>query len=1078
MFSRNLLRDIALRSLCWPILLSLHAAAQAAPSRLVDVKAGGGLAVHVGATDTSVAAHFAGSGRWLTLLLPASAETADGLRAQVARKKLAGWVTVAAFDGALPLADHMANVIVVESSTKVAETEILRALVPVRGQAFLSGGRTLTKPMPASMDGWTHFFHSASGNKVSRDTAIRVPDGLRFIAGPRLQDRNGGNGWRLDRGIATAEWNYTLHDKDHPQLVVEARDAFNGALLWQEVEAVPRGGRGSGKTKPFILSDGRLLRIADDGKVAKIAAVDPETGRTLRVYDSSLNIRGDRYAGRDQQFTYHDGRIYQADERNLVCFDAETDEVKWRYEHDRGLALTRPIVAAEPGLLIVGDSPGWRRFENQERRINLFSGRYPGTQVDALLAFDLETGRKAWTCEAPAELRDFDRVEVNPDKRKAFPNKAKLHAIAYHAGRVFGLFACDANWGNPSVIWSVDATSGTTLWVAACGPVGSKWRQRFDMFLLDDGTLFTYGHGWSRMDQATGKLLAIGNSGGNARCDTGACTVNLVTAGFGNYFDLASDQLRWTKRDLARGQCGGWGTPAYGMMYYHGSGCGCFFPLRGNLALHHAPAVEPIPDAERLTRGPATSTKLGAGAAAADWPAYLYNGQRRAWAPNDGPRGLKEAWRLTIGEPIAPDVRGVRQDWLNCGIYNGPVLAPVIAGGRVFTADRDRHRGVAVDARSGQLAWGFQAGGRVLTTPTYSRGRVVFGARDGYVYCLDAATGELAWRFFAAPRQRFLLAYGQIESVWPVHGCLPVLDGTVVATAGYHGEADGGVWAWGLDLASGEIRWSRRLNRPLRDWKTFEPKKESDGQVVYRVKDDEHPLASRNQSNGSYHPTKVRNIDLPFYDDEVAEVGLQALVAATGEPSERGVKDRMVIVGERYPFLDMESEYRSGPHGTGWIGLRFGEIDFRDGYRVAHDGRQVMMIASGRDHTKGPGLFLIDPVTAKPDRWGRVVPRERTPFAHAVKTVGRGADSLALGGNFAYVASEGHLIRPWGAGERPRRRWRKGEAIPGHLEVFDLARGERIGSIELDAAVINNGLAVAAGRLYAVCEDGTLRCYE
>ena len=48
----------------------------------------------------------------------------------------------------------------------------------------------------------------------------------------------------------------------------------------------------------------------------------------------------------------------------------------------------------------------------------------------------------------------------------------------------------------------------------------------------------------------------------------------------GNYFDLTGDALRWKRNDLARGQCGGWGTPAYGMVYHHGSGCGCFWPIR------------------------------------------------------------------------------------------------------------------------------------------------------------------------------------------------------------------------------------------------------------------------------------------------------------------------------------------------------------------------------------------------------------------------------------------------------------------------------------------------------------------
>ncbi|MEM7391657.1 MAG: PQQ-binding-like beta-propeller repeat protein, partial [Verrucomicrobiota bacterium] len=1015
----------------------------------------GGLAVQLGADHGDWAIEQARTKRRLTLVLTKDRETAIRIRKQVRRSGGAGWVTVAEHldPGRIPLADHMANLIRIEPNARpLDETEIRRVLVPVRGTARWSDGRTLTKPMPTTMDGWTHFFHGPDGNKVSRDTAIRVPNGLRFIAGPRLQDANGANGWRMDEGIACTAWNYIITDKYKPQLVmVEGRDAFNGALLWQRLEGVERGGSISKKTKPFILDDGRVLRVQDDGKeTAKIAAWDARTGRHLRTYQSSLNIRIDQYKGREPQFTYSAGRIIQTDERKVVCFDAETDTVIWSHEHDRGMGLTRPTVAEDLGLVFIGESPGWRKFKDRELRMALFEGRYPGTQLDALLAFDLKTGDLTWRCETPAELRNFDLVERLKPHSKNRPNKAKLHAIAYREGRIFGLYACDANSGNPSVIWAADARAGKTLWVAACGPEGDGTREMFDLFLLDDGTIFTYGHAWARIDQATGRLIAFGSNGGNARCDTGACTVNLVTGGFGNYFDLTSDQLRWTKRDLARGQCGGWGTPGYGMMYYKGSGCGCFFPLRGNLALHHTPPPQPIADAKRLTRGPAFDTPLGAPAADNDWPAYLYNGQRRAWARPAGPPQLKPLWNVKIGEPIPHDVEGAQQDWLNAGIYNGPVTAPVIAGGLAFVANRDRHEVVAVEINSGLIRWRFSTGGRVITTPTWSRGRLVFGARDGQVYCLDAATGQLAWCFLAAPEQRFLLAYGQVESVWPLHGCLPVVENTVVATAGYHGEADGGLWAWGLDLATGNITWSKRLNRPLRAWKTLEPKKDRAGHVVHRVRDEEHPRASINQSNGGYHPTRVRNIDLPQYDHAVVDVGLQSLVAATGEPSERPVENRLVIVGERFPFLDMEFEYRGGPHSSGSIGLQFGDLRFNghrsDGHRAAHDGKRVLLVEHTRDHKKGPGLFLVDPTRIETDRWKRLSSSKLTPIGHTHKSVGVSADSVVLGGDYAYVAGEGHLMRPWGHSgkeQRPRKRWLKGEAIPGHLEVISLIDGRQ-----------------------------------
>ena len=104
--------------------------------------------------------------------------------------------------------------------------------------------------------------------------------------------------------------------------------------------------------------------------------------------------------------------------------------------------------------------------------------------------------------------------------------------------------------------------------------------------------------------------------------------------------------------------------------------------------------------------------------------------------------------------------------------------------------------------------------------------------------------------------------------------------------------------------------------------------------------------------------------------------------------------------------------------------------------------------------------------------------KELKPLAHTRKTLGESGDSLVVGGSIAYVTSEGQLTKPWGKSERPRPRWLKGEAIGGAIEAIRRDDGATLDAIELDSAVINNGLAVAGGCLYAVCEDGTVRCFR
>lgn len=95
-------------------------------------------------------------------------------------------------------------------------------------------------------------------------------------------------------------------------------------------------------------------------------------------------------------------------------------------------------------------------------------------------------------------------------------------------------------------------------------------------------------------------------------------------------------------------------------------------------------------------------------------------------------------------------------------------------------------------------------GGRVDSPPTIAAGRVLFGCRDGYVYCLDASDGQLVWRRRAAPNDRRLVAGEQIESVWPVHGSVLVVDGRVYCVAGRSMFLDGGLRLLAFDAETGE----------------------------------------------------------------------------------------------------------------------------------------------------------------------------------------------------------------------------------------------------------------------------------
>jgi len=82
---------------------------------------------------------------------------------------------------------------------------------------------------------------------------------------------------------------------------------------------------------------------------------------------------------------------------------------------------------------------------------------------------------------------------------------------------------------------------------------------------------------------------------------------------------------------------------------------------------------------------------------------------------------------------------------------------------------------------------------------------VIFGSRDGWVYCLRARDGKLVWRFLAAATERLLMSYGQLESVWPVNGSVLVQDGVVHFVAGRSLFLDGGLRFYRLDARTGRM---------------------------------------------------------------------------------------------------------------------------------------------------------------------------------------------------------------------------------------------------------------------------------
>jgi len=208
--------------------------------------------------------------------------------------------------------------------------------------------------------------------------------------------------------------------------------------------------------------------------------------------------------------------------------------------------------------------------------------------------------------------------------------------------------------------------------------------------------------------------------------------------------------------------------------------------------------VEPrreVPDAERLLGGPDFDGMLPSGDSRPDpedWPAFRHDaGRSGAVKTVVPPAGLKRTWSTRLG---------------------GKLSAPVVAGGKLFVAAVDAHGVIALDAATGKQEWSFTAGGRVDSPPTIWEGRALFGSADGHIYCLTAGEGKLLWRYRAAPEDLRMMAYEQVESLWPVHGSVLVQNGVLTCVAGRSMFLDGGLRYLRLDPKTG-----RKLSETILD---------------------------------------------------------------------------------------------------------------------------------------------------------------------------------------------------------------------------------------------------------------------
>ncbi len=137
-------------------------------------------------------------------------------------------------------------------------------------------------------------------------------------------------------------------------------------------------------------------------------------------------------------------------------------------------------------------------------------------------------------------------------------------------------------------------------------------------------------------------------------------------------------------------------------------------------------------------------------------------------------------------------------------------VEPIIADGKLFIPTHNRNL-YALDARTGEPIWRFQAHGAFLHSPAFARDLVIAGNTDGFLYALEAGSGEMRWRVFGGR--------GGFSS-----------SPTIAEGKVFIGSRSGKFIA--VELASGKIIWQKDIGVPIRQTASY-----SEGKLFVTAED-------------------------------------------------------------------------------------------------------------------------------------------------------------------------------------------------------------------------------------------------
>ena len=767
---------------------------------LTETGVRGGVIVHIGCGDGRLTAALRTSDSYQVHGLDVDPENVAQARKHIRSLGAYGEVSVDRFDGKrLPYIDNLVNLVVMrDTGAEIREEEILRVLAP--GGVLLkispdtrhpTPDTCVRKPRPKEIDEWTHFLHGPDNNAVAHDDVVGPPRRMQWVGGPRYA-RHHDKMSSVSAVVTSGGRVFYIMDEATdvsiliaPKWNLIARDAFNGTILWKRPMGEWFNHMHGLKSGPADLPR-RLVAVGDRVYVTlgigdPLTALDAATGETVHTYVDTENA---------EEVVCSDGILF------VQAGTAASETTARRPKPKRKVT---PTSAAIKRLLAIQADSGKTIWTAEQPILKgtlaTDGGRVIFMSEARIVCLDRGEGTESWRSDP------LPRAENYP--YRFTPTLVLCDDVALFAG---GEFAANGNrsWATEKddTLTALSAETGEVLWTA---PHPLSGYASSEDLLVVDGVVWcgetTSGHAVGRFtgrDVKTGKVVAefdpdVETYWFHHRCYRGKATDNyLLMSRTGTEF-IDIDKQSWSINHWVRGACLYGVMPANGLLYAPQHPCACYLEAKmyGFNALaaekeSKSREVEESKSGSRLEKGPAFGAVSDQRSAVSedDWPTYRCDAARSGRATTEVPAELRQTWSADI-----------------CG----RLTSPVVADGRVLLASIDAHTVHALDATSGKELWQYTAGARVDSPPTYWQGRVLFGSADGCVYCLRASDGAIVWRFRAAPIDQRLMAFEQLESVWPVHGSVLIQNDVLYFVSGRSMFLDGGLRLYRLDPESGRV---------------------------------------------------------------------------------------------------------------------------------------------------------------------------------------------------------------------------------------------------------------------------------